>query len=344
MPSPDSSTEGSSAPGPNTDKLPSGRYRFGSYEVDFHSGELRKSGLRIRIQEQPLQVLSILLSRPGEVVTREEFRALLWPADTFVDFDHGLNSAIRRLRHVFEDDPDKPRLIETLPRHGYRFIGTGVVFMSATFPGPGEVVEDTRLSAGGPAGEWPGSPERRHNSSSSGYLGRRRFGRRAWFAVIAAGLLLWTAGFVAGIYRHQRSIQPPLLQHKAMLAVLPFNDLSDGLPHELLADGMTEELITRLGQTEPQQFGVIAHTSVEQYKRTRKPVSAIGKELGVFYVLEGSTRVEGTRVRIAVQLIEVRNQTHLWAEEYDGSLDNALSLQAEVADGVTRAVRKKLSP
>ncbi|MGC2110273.1 MAG: winged helix-turn-helix domain-containing protein [Candidatus Korobacteraceae bacterium] len=246
------------------------KYRLGAFEVDFRSGELRKSGLRIRIQGQPLQVLSILLRRPGRIVTREEFQNLLWPGGTFVDFDHGLNTAIKRLRDALDDNPERPRFIETLPRHGYRFIG------------PVDAFE------------------------------RRRMVQPSW-------------------------------RYKKMLAVLPLTNLSADPSHHSVAEGMTEELITQLGKSDPEELGVIAHTSVEQYSSTKKTVLVIGKELGVDYVLEGSLRSEGNRVRISLQLIQVSDQTHIWAEEYDATLDDVLGFESNVAAIVTPIIREKLN-
>src|SRR6266478_3942286 len=106
---------------PDATQTPAVR-RFGTFEINLHSGELRKNGMRLRLSGQPFQVLAILIERPGEVITREELHSKLWPADTFVDFDHGLNNAVARIREVLDDSSDAPRYVETLPRRGYRFI------------------------------------------------------------------------------------------------------------------------------------------------------------------------------------------------------------------------------
>ena len=323
----------------------SGTRRFGTFEVDFHAGELHKAGVRISIQDQPLQVLSILLDRPGEVITREEFRDLLWPEHTFVDFDHSLNSAIRKLRHALSDHPDRPHLIETLPRHGYRYIGPA---QAEPLHSLAEQVleQDGPNVTGDSAGDFA-AIERLQSSRPmvNGHFVERRKHRRygrTRAVVMAAGTLLLAVGFLASGYWSRRRTVRPSVRPTVMLAVIPLNNLGHDPSEDFMAEGMTEELITRLGEAEPSGLGVIAHTSVEQYKHTTKPVSVIGKELGVDYVLEGSARVEGNRVRIAVQLIRVSDQIHLWAGSYDSTLDDMLGLQADVAANVVQAIHGKL--
>lgn len=240
--------------------------RFGPFEADLHAGELRRQGLRIKLQEQPFQILAMLLERPGNVVTREELQKKLWPTDTFVDFDHGLGSAINKLRQALGDSAENPRYIETLPKRGFRFIA---------------VVE--RGTRGAPQG-------------------------------------------------------------KVMLVVLPFENLSRDPEQEFFSDGMTEEMITQLGGLEPQRLGVIARASAMQYKHSTKSAAQIGGELGVDYLLEGSARRAGGRVRITAQLIQVRDETHVWAESYEGDLRDILKLQREVAAAVAREIQLKLTP
>ena len=307
-----------------SERVCSGKYRFGSFAVDFQSGELRKSGLLVHTQEQPLQVLRILLARPGEIVTREEFRALLWPAHTFVDFDHGLNAAIKRLRHLLDDDAERPRYIETLPRHGYRFIGSVVQL---------DIPESDGIDHYGPT---PSAGPTTQAGEATGDFSARRFRRkaRAALAILSIALALLLTGVLESHYRASSG--------KVMLAVLPLANLGDP-PGRLFADGMTQELITQLGKTNPSGIGVIAHTSVEQYKHNTQSISQIAKELAVDYVLEGSVRADGQQVRISIQLIRVRNQTQLWAEEYDSVLGNGLGLQSRVAAEAVQQVGTRLS-
>jgi TolB-like protein/Tfp pilus assembly protein PilF len=236
------------------------------YEADLRVRELRKHGLRLKLQDKPFEILAVLLEHPGELVTREDLRQRLWSADTFVDFEHSLSIAVHKLRQVLGDSAENPRFIETLPRRGYRFIAP---------------VQQPEL-------------------------------RRA-----------------AG---------------KAMLAVLPFENLNSDPEQEYFSDGLTEEMITQLGRLNPQRLGVIARTSVMRYKRSEKPVAQIGPELGVDYVLEGSVRRAGKRVRVTAQLIQVSDQTHLWAETLERNLKDILALQREVAERIARSLAVELLP
>jgi TolB-like protein len=245
--------------------------RFGAFELDLRSGELRKKGVRIRLQEQPFEVLTVLLQRPGEVVTREELRSAIWPADTFVDFDNSLNTAINKLREALGDSADSPRFIETLPRRGYRFI--------APVNGVKPVSASKQLATG-----------------------------------------------------------------KIMLAVLPFDNLSGDREQEYFSDGLTEEMINQLGRLHPERLGVIARTSAMKYKHANKGIDQIGSELGVDYVLEGGVRRAGEHLRITAQLIQVTDQTHLWAESYERDLRDALALQSEVALAIASEINVKLTP
>ena len=239
------------------------RVRFGVFEVDFHAGELRKSGLKIKLHAQPLAVLRVLLERPGEVVTREELQQKLWGSNTFVDFDHGLNKTINKLREALSDNADTPRYIETLPRRGYRFIAPVTLPSSAP-----ELVPTT---------------ERKSKSHFTGWAAGA-------VAVLLAFGIYWF-GFRSRVSRAPTS-------GKAMLAVLPFENMSGDDSEDYFADGLTEEMIAQLGQVQPASLGVIARTSAMRYKHTKESVAQIGRELGVNYLLEGSVRLAGQRVRI----------------------------------------------
>ena len=286
------------------------RVRFGVFEADFHAGELRKSGLKIKLHAQPLAVLRVLLERPGEIVTREELQQKLWGNNTFVDFDHGLNKTINKLRDALSDNADTPRYIETLPRRGYRFIAP--------------------LTTPTPAAEPSPSPEPEPKSHFV-----------LWAAVAFAGLLAF------GIYWfgfRNRAQQAAAVPTKAMLAVLPFENLSGDDSEDYFADGLTEEMIAQLGQLQPANLGVIARTSAMHYKHTKESVTQIGHELGVNYLLEGSVRLAGQRVRITAQLIQAGDQTHLWAESYETPLTDILKVQREIAERITGSLRLELLP
>ena len=248
----------------NQKSSPAPLLRFGTFEVDPGSHEIRKHGLRISLEGKPFEILMTLLENPGRVVTRKTLRQKLWP-DSFVGYEHSLNTAVNKLRETLGDSPSNPRFVETLPRLGYRFIGT---------------VEK---------------------------LGRAQ-----------------TSGA------------------KTMLAVLPLDNLSGDTQQSYFIDGLTEELISQLGQMNPKQLGVIARTSSQLYKNTPKTVQEIGEELGVGYVMEGSVRLEKKRVRITLQLIQTADQTHVWAASYDHDLREILNMQKDVAEEVAKALALEL--
>jgi len=237
--------------------------RFASFAVDLQAGELRKNGVKLKLQEQPFQMLSVLLERPGEVVTREELRKRLWSGDTFVDFEASLATAVKKLRRALADSATHPQFIETLPRRGYRFIGT--------------------LEA---------DPQTR----------------------------------------------------KAIVAVLPFENLAGDADQEYFSDGMTEEMIARLGRLHPQRLGVIALASAIRYKKTDKDVDQIGRELGADCVLKGSVRRVGDQVRLIAELIQVKDRTHLWAGRFEGKDGKVPAFHSEIAHHVARSLQIELLP
>src|SRR5580700_672664 len=290
------------------------RVRAGLFEVDLGSGEVHKSGRKVPLQEQPFRVLAMLLEHPGEIITREELQARIWPADTFVGFDEGINTAIRKLRVVFGDSADNPRYIETIPRRGYRFVV------------PLRALEEPH-SATGPPAEAAISASWWHKSEH----------RIA--AVVIVTLLIVGAYFA----RQRAARRANSSGERVMLAVLPFLNFSGDASQEYFNDGLTEEMITQLGSADPQRLGVIARTSAMRYKNTRKDTQEIGRELGVDYVLEGSVRREGDRVRISAQLIQVRDQTHLWADSYERDSHDTLALEIVVANAIAGQVERTLS-
>jgi len=287
------------------------RVRTGLFEIDVDSGEVHKQGRRVALQEQPFRVLAMLLERPGEVVSREELQARLWPADTYVGFDEGLNTAIRKLRVAFGDSAENPRFIETASRRGYRFIA------------PVEAVPIVALSP--PATTVAAEP--RSISFRTLWIGFAVF----VFAVCALLVFL----------RFGRHRSPPL--GKIMLIVIPLENFSSDSQQDYLSDGITEELITQLGGLDPQHLGVTARTSAMQYKHTQKSAAQICREVGADYLLEGSIRRSGDRIRVTAQLIQASDQTHLWAESYDRDLSDVLRLEGDIASTVASAIRLTLS-
>lgn len=283
--------------------------RFGSFELDASSNELRKAGSLVKLQSQPFQLLVLLAERRGEVITREEIRQALWDDQTFVDFDRSINFCINQIRTALDDDPQSPRYIETLPRKGYRFIAA---------PAPSE--------------ETPKPvPE------------SRRFQPRWWLlagvsSAVAAVVLL---GSNAGGVR-DRILRRPGFKPIQSLAVLPLANLSHDPEQEYFAEGMTDELITALAKISP--LRVVSRTSVTRYRGTTKTVGEIAHELNVDAVLEGTVLREQGRVRITAQLIRASPEEHLWAEKYEGSLEEVLKLQDAVAEAVAHSIKVRLTP
>ncbi len=295
-----------------------GAIRFGAFEVDVCAGELRKQGVKIKLQEQPFQVLQILLEHPGEIVSREELRQRIWPADTFVDFDGGVNNAIKRLREALGDRAETPRYIETLPRRGYRFIGNGTATAAPT--------NGSLPTAEPHAGPWAS-----RRTMRSGILLGLGF----------AALLLAIVGVTPNEWWQHlrgRSASPGIRS----IAVLPLQNLSGDPAQEYFADAMTEELITELSRI--RALKVISRTSVMRFKKTDKPLPEIARELNVDGIVEGSVLRSGDRVRITAQLIYAPNDTNLWAETYDNDLRDVLTLQGAVAGAIAKEIKVEVTP
>ncbi|MFZ0807405.1 MAG: winged helix-turn-helix domain-containing protein [Candidatus Sulfotelmatobacter sp.] len=301
---------------------PGRRVRTGLFEINLGTSEMHKEGRRVPLQEQPFRVLALLVERPGEVVTREELQRQLWPADTYVGFDEGLNTAIRKLRIALGDSPENPRFIETIPRRGYRFVA----------PVQEAIVEAPRA---------PGSAEGAGPAVEVETEARGRRFRSVGWAFLAASILAVAAG--SAYFMHSKPPSNPTGHTRVMLAILPFVNLSDDVEQEYFSDGLTEETITDLGQLSPQRLGVIARTSAMTYKHTSKSIRQIGSELGVDYILEGSVRREGDEARVSAQLIRVSDQTHLWAENYERKVQDLLEVQNEIGKAIAKQVQLSLT-
>jgi TolB-like protein/DNA-binding winged helix-turn-helix (wHTH) protein/Flp pilus assembly protein TadD len=304
----------------------SGRLCFGVFELDLRAGELRKHGLRIRLQEQPFQVLVMLLEHHGEVVTREELQKRLWPADTFVDFDHGLNKAISKIREALGDSAESPHFVETVARRGYRFLAE----VRAADTAPGTSPE--------PATQAPASTEARDRSNLAGEPAMPEPVVRPVARMVSLFVVLLVIASLAAwkVYSWKRS--SPVIRS---LAVLPLESLSNDASQDYFADGMTDELISDLGQISA--LRVISRTSVMAYKRTNKPLPQIARELNVDAVVEGTVLHSGDQVRITAQLIEASSDKHLWSQSYEGELRDTLALQNKVARAVADEIRINLN-
>lgn len=291
-------------------------YRFGPYELRLRTRELYRGDIRLKLRPQPLRILEVMLERPDGVVTREELRQLLWDSATFVDFEQGLNTAVKELRSALSDSAESPEYVETVPRIGYRFISAvEVVPLKEASSTPAEAAS----GAAGTVSAASSAPEQ--VARPPAFL--------PWPAMAGAFLVLVIIASAYWWWHKHTEAQPT--QGKLMLAVLPFENLTGDSSQDYFSDGLTEEMIAQLSPLNPEHMGVIARTSVMHYKNTQTPLDQIGRELGVQYVLEGSVRRDAERVRVTAQLIRVQDQSHVWSRQYDRQLSDMLSLQAEVA-------------
>ncbi len=289
--------------------------RFDTFELDLDAGELRKRGIKLRLQGQPVQVLAMLLRSAGNLVTREEIRNQLWHADTFVDFDHSLHNVIARIRDVLGDSAQTPKYIETLPRRGYRYIG------------PVQDFQSLQMAAGTDD----------HTTQSVALITPRNQSRHLVFVLCA----LFTLGLVAWTTRrsiHAKAAVSPIRS----IAVLPLKNFSGDPSEEFFADGTTDQLITDLAKVG--SLRVVSRTSIMQYKGVKKGLPEIARELNVDAIVEGSISRSGQRVRVTAQLLQASTDRHLWAETYDRDLGDILNVESEVANAIAQQVRVQLTP
>jgi TolB-like protein/DNA-binding winged helix-turn-helix (wHTH) protein len=293
------------APSPPTEIV-----HFGIFQIDLKARELHKAGVKVKLQEQPFRVLALLVDRAGQVVTREELQQTIWPTDAYVAFDQGLNNAIKKVRDALGDSADSPRFIETLARHGYRFVApVGTVLQPPSEP------SQVRFGLG-----------TLRKPALIGLAG----------ASLLAALAYWAW--------HGSTMRAGPPTEKVILAVLPFDNLSRDPDQEFFSDGLTEEMIAQLGKLNPERLTVISRGSVAKYKDSRLAANQIGRELHADYLVQGSVRRASDRVRITVQLIQVRDQTDLWAESYDRELKDILTLQDSVSRTIANQIHITLTP
>jgi TolB-like protein/DNA-binding winged helix-turn-helix (wHTH) protein/Flp pilus assembly protein TadD len=287
---------------------------FSDFELDLSTGELYQHGQKQRLSGQPADVLRYLIRRAGSLVSREELQSALWPTDTFVDFDHGLNSCIQRIRRALGDSVVAPRYIETLPKQGYRFIGE-IRFPEEPAPGFGKAPVLPPQAA---------VPRRR--------VLQLALGVALLVCVIAAAWI-----FLVPRWRQAGSNTNRIRS----LAVLPMKNLSGDPAQEFFADGMTEELIGRLATI--RGLRVISRTSVMQFKDTKLLAPEIASALGVDALVEGSVIQHGNRIRVHAQLIRASTDEHFWSETYDRDLSDVLALQSDVARAIAEKVKASIS-
>jgi TolB-like protein/DNA-binding winged helix-turn-helix (wHTH) protein/Tfp pilus assembly protein PilF len=310
-------------------------WRFGVYEVDTRRGELRRNGIPLKLREQSLLVLTTLLEHAGDVVTREELRQVLWPSDVFVDFDHSLSMAILKLREALNDSVNNPRYIETVPKRGYCFIAPA-----------------TRLDEGG---DQPGSPVALPEAGPASTPVARRARWRSLPGSMILLLACCALGIVVGIlfaldtWGIRDSAMRLLKPHNARLpitiesiAVLPLENLSGDREQEYFSDGLTDTLITYLGQITP--WRVISRASVMRYKRGKTPLPQIARELNVDAVVEGTVQREAGRIQISVQLLDARGDRHLWANTYEHATEDILGFERRVALSIAHEISGRVLP
>lgn len=279
--------------------------------------ELLRDGLRVRLQDQPLQILEELVSRPGQLVTREQLTARLWPKGV-VDFDGSLNTAVRKLRAALTEDADAPKYIETIPRLGYRFIGQ---------------LDNDREE---PQERLPESPAVKAPLLT-------KAGRTLLVTAFLLAVVLASAVALIRSLRPQHIAATPIAAAQRLrIAILPFENLSPDPADGFFTDGLHEEILTALANRAV-TLDVISRTTMMMYRATPKPVPTIAAELGVTHVLEGSVRREGKSVRLTLQLIDARNDSHLWSQNYDRELTSAMMLQSQVAAEVASQLAVTLS-
>jgi len=306
----------------------SNQIRFGVFEVRRAARELRKHGVQIRLEDQPFELLTALLEKPGDVVTRSELRTRLWPEGTFVDFDKSLTKAVNKIRTALGDSPANPRFIETLSGRGYRFIA------------PVHVVADL-VPAVGPEEAAPARAERPRGASLQG----------PWIVAAVSGAVVAIVAvlFALNVGSLRDRLRAALDLKSAVtpggiesIAVLPLENLSRDPAQEYFADCLTDDLITDLGKMVT--LRVISRTSVMQYKRTKKPLPEIARELNVDAVVEGTVQRSGSRVRVTAQLLQARTDRHLWAETYERDSEDVIRLERQMALAIAHEVTGRLTP
>jgi len=300
--------------------------RFAEFELDSGRYELRRGDRVLKLEKIPMELLILLAESNGQLVTRDQIIEKIWGKDIFLDTEHGINTAIRKIRQALGDDSEQPRFVQTVTGKGYRFMPAIEV---------GETAPRPALVSAPPAVDAPKVIGSRHGWKN------RRWPRFSMVAV--AGTLALVLALIAYFgWRGTRAV-PSSHAGPVVLAVLPFQNLSADDSQDYFSDGLTEEMITQLGELNGDQLGVIARTSSMTYKHTTKDVGQIGRELGADYVLESSVRRDGERMRITVQLIRVENQRHIWANSYDRDVTHSIAVQEEVAREVALQIQLKLT-
>ncbi len=320
--------------------------KFGDdFELDLTAWQLRRAGRLVKLERIPMETLLFLVQNQGELVSREQIVEKIWGKDTFLDTDNAVNGAIRKIRQVLKDDPDQPRFIRTISGKGYSFIAPVIEAAPADDSPLDAMAEDQGQEPWSKLTPAPAEPEavvgEDYAPKLSG-LRSRLPGRSILATMIVATMIVAIMALVVYMGWSEFRARPSHAGGRAMLAILPFDNLTGDADQEYFSDGMTEEMITQMGSLDPAQMGVIARTSVMHYKHSQEPLQQIARELGVQYVLEGSVRRNADKVRITAQLIQVSDQTHLWARNYDRDIKDVLVVQSEIAREISGEIQTAL--
>jgi TolB-like protein/DNA-binding winged helix-turn-helix (wHTH) protein len=326
-------------------------FQFGEYKLDCNRFELCRAGYSLKLERKPMELLILLASRRGELVSREEIAERLWGQEVFVDTEHGTNTAIRKIRYALRDDPEQPRFVQTVMGKGYRFVGSAEALLPSTNDGNQKLVEpingefqngrpengDLQLGYSTPVkGRVADASSQAKPFTSPGPAAEREAvtskpGLRMWLGVagaVAVALLALLATVV--ILRDRRAALPQIRS----LAVLPLDNLSGDREQDYFADGMTDELTTMLAKNST--LRVVSRTSAMQYKGAHRPLREIAQTLGVDGIVEGSVERTNDKVHMTLQLIHGQSDTHLWAESYDRNANDVVSLPDEAAMAIAK--------
>ena len=283
---------------------------FGEFELDTHAGELRRAGTRIALQEQPLQVLRVLLQEAGKLVRREDLRQKVWPENTYVEFDDALNTAVKKIRIALGDCADAPQYIETIPKRGYRFI-TPVTSAHST---AGSGIE-----------------------SALWFPGWRN--RRVWLAGTVAALLVICFSLLGMLWRSgAKGLEPKPL----VVSVLPLQDLSEDSSGGPLGDGLGDELTMQLGRADPATLAVTSRAATLAYRHTNKTVAEVARDLRSAYLLEGNIRGNAHRVRVCMELIRTSDELQIWSDSFDRDREDVLAVETELSATISNRVKDAL--
>jgi DNA-binding winged helix-turn-helix (wHTH) protein/TolB-like protein len=301
------------------------RFRFGAFEFDTGTGELRRDGAAVHLQSQPAQVLACLVERAGETVSREELRKRIWGTETFVDFDRGLNFCIAQVRSALDDDPVGPRFIRTLPKRGYQFLA------------PVERIDAPVNSSAGPSFSSAGPPTPSHVGgslpSSSPVIRRARIPTWIWVGALLLGFVVLT-----GLWARTLG----LLQRAPIVAVVRFDNESADPGMTRFADGLTDNVVEELTNMSGGHYSVTGNAQILRLSRDQRDLAAIGGSLHAEYVVLGQVQSDGAQTRILVHLIRLPDQTHLWVVRRDTAREDPLSLESGTAEKVGTEFSKRI--